>query len=266
MIEEIYISDNEYGDYYEKLDNLRSRIAQDLPIASHMSILDLATGYAYFAREVARLESTVIITGSDISVQGVCKAQKNIEQWGLTDRINLVAVDATRMAFFEKGFDMVVNFAGLEDIHMTRGREGILKTFHEVNRILKADAYFCLVVMPVDEMETEAQKIEVALYSYICNATWLTRQEYITMLRRAGFDLIQEKHYRTGKKLTPEQARSEIKYACDNVPTIYGITTPSFKDIWSTFGKDIDKHGVGHMSKVLLMIAHKCDGRRYGGR
>jgi ubiquinone/menaquinone biosynthesis C-methylase UbiE len=259
VIEEIYISDEEYRDYYVKLDNLRSRIAQDLPLVSHMSILDLATGYAYFAIEVAKLESSVVITGSDISVQGVFKAQKNIEQCGLADRINLVAMDATRMAFLENGFDMVVNFTGLEDIHMTRGKEGVLKTFLEVNRVLKPDAYFCLVVMPVDEMETQAQKIEVALYSYICNATWLTRQEYITMLERAGFDLIQEKQYRTGKKLTSEQACSEIRYACENVPEIYGISTPSFEDIWGKFGKDIDENGVGHMSKVLLMIAHKCD-------
>ena len=79
------------------------------------------------------------------------------------------------------------------------------------------------------------------------------------MLERAGFDLIQEKQYRTGKKLTSEQACSEIRYACENVPKIYGISTPSFEDIWRKFGKDIDENGVGHMSKVHLMIAHKCD-------
>ncbi len=262
MMEEAYILDEEYSSYYEKLDDLRSRIARELPIASHMSILDLGTGYAYFAIEVVKHESSVSITGCDISVQGVYKAQKIIKLRGLGNRINLVAMDVTRTAFLEKAFDMAMNFLGLEDIHMTRGKEGVQKTFLEVNRMLKPDAYFCFVVMPVDEMETEAQRIEVALYSFICNATWLKRQEYVTMLERAGFDLVREKQYRTGKKLTPEQARHEIRYACNTVPKTYGITTPSFQEIWNKFGKDIDKNGVGHMSKVHLMIAHERKRRR----
>lgn len=257
MTEEQYISNEEYKDYYSTLGNLRSLIAQDLPLRPKMHLLDIATGYAYFAVEVAKRMSSVIITGIDISLQDVSKAHKNIRQSCLLNRINIVSMDATCMGFHERAFDMAVNFLGLEDIHMTRRKRGVHNTFLEVNRVLKKDAYFCLVVMPVDEMETKAQKIEVALYSYICRATWLKRQAYIEMLEKAGFILLREERYETGKKLTSEQARYEIRYACDSVPKIYGIVTPSFEDVWNEFGNAIEEHGVGHVSKVLLMITQK---------
>jgi len=257
MMEEKYISNKEYNEYYERLSNLRSIIAHDLPVASNMRIVDIATGYAYFAIEVAEHAPSLSITGIDISLQDVLRAHENIKQSGLLNRMRIVSMDATRMAFHERAFDMAINFIGLEDIHMTRGKRGIQEAFLEVNRVLKPDAYFCFVVMPVDEMETKAQKTEVALYSYICNATWLKRLEYIKMLEKAGFILIREKRYRTGKKLTSEQARHEIRYACDNVPKIYGIVTPSFEDVWNKFGNAIEENGVGQISKVLLMITHK---------
>ncbi len=257
MTEEQYLSNEQYKNYYKRLSNLRSEIAQDLPLRPKMCILDIATGYAYFAVEVAKHVSSVIVTGIDISLQDVSRAHNNIKQSCLLNRISIVSMDATGMGFHERAFDMAINFIGLEDIHMTRGKRGIQETFLEVNRVLKTDAYFCLVVMPVDEMETKAQKIEVALYSYICRATWLKRQEYIKMLEKAGFVLLREKSYKTGKKLTSEQARYEIRYACDNVPKIYGIVTPSFEDVWNEFGSAIEENGVGQVSKVLLMITQK---------
>lgn len=128
-----------------------------------------------------------------------------------------------------------------------------------MNRVLKSDSYFCFVVMPPEEMETGAQKIEVALFSYICDATWLSAKEYEKMLEEAGFRLIKKENYYTGKKLTPEQAKAEIKFACDNAPKIYGVETPPFGKVWKKFGKDIEKHGLGHYSKVVLMIAQKVE-------
>lgn len=111
--------------------------------------------------------------------------------------------------------------------------------------------------MPPEELETEAQRIEVALFSYICDATWLSTRKYEEMLEKAKFRLERKKSYCTGKKLTSEQAKAEIKYACKWVPKIYGIKTPSFEDIWERFGPDIGRHGLGHYSKVVLMLAKK---------
>jgi ubiquinone/menaquinone biosynthesis C-methylase UbiE len=258
MIEE-YVSNPEYQTYYPKLGGLRQRIVKDLPIKPGMSILDVATGEAYFAIEVAKRYSILKVTGIEITQVGIRDSKKNIKKAGLDDRVTVVQMDATQMTFEREFFDMVVNFTGLEDIHMTRGRTGVERTFFEVYRVLKPGSLFCFVGMPTDEMETEAQKIEVALFSYVCNATWLESSEYEDMLRRAGFVPLDRKRYYTAKKLTPEQAKREIWFAVKNDPKIYGITTPSFEDVWAEFGPRIEEHGLGHYSKVVLVIARKRD-------
>ncbi len=259
MIEE-YVTNPEYETYFQKLNGLRPRIAKDLPIKPGMRILDVATGGAFFALEVARRDTTLKVTGVEITQSGIRDSKKNIRREGLGDRVKVVEMDVTGMDFGPEEFDMAVNFAGLEDIHMTRGRVGVEKTFQEVARVLKPNGFFCFVVMPPEEMETEAQRIEVALFSYICDATWLSGAEYERMLENAGFMLNRKETYYTGKKLTPEQAQAEIKYVCKNDPKIYGIATPPFEQIWAKFGRQIEANGLGHYSKVMLMIASKVTG------
>ncbi|NIN01704.1 MAG: methyltransferase domain-containing protein [candidate division Zixibacteria bacterium] len=259
MIEE-YVTNPEYETYFQKLNGLRPRIAKDLPIEPGMRILDVATGGAFFALEVARRDSTLKVTGVEITESGIRDSKKNIRREGLGDRVKVVEMDATGMNFGPEEFDTAVNFAGLEDIHMTRGRVGVEKTFHEVARVLKPNGFFCLVVMPPEEMETEAQRIEVALFSYICDATWLNAAEYERMLENAGFILVRKETYYTGKKLTAEQAQAEIRYVCKNDPKIYGITTPPFEQVWAKFGRQIEANGLGHYSKVVLMVASKVKG------
>jgi ubiquinone/menaquinone biosynthesis C-methylase UbiE len=254
---EQYVTNPEYETYYPKLGGLRSRIAGDLPINPGMRILDVATGEAYFAMEVARLDGTLNVTGIEITQTGIRDSKKNIRRAGLDGRVKVVKMDATKMSFDPEEFDMAVNFTGLEDIHMTRGKAGVGETFRQVARVIKPDSFFCFVVMPPEEMETEAQRIEVALFSYLCNATWLSVAEYERMLEDAGFMLVRKETYYTGKKLTAEQAKSEIKFAVKNDPKIYGIATPSFEEAWAEFGQRIEKHGLGHYSKVVLMIAGK---------
>jgi ubiquinone/menaquinone biosynthesis C-methylase UbiE len=256
MIEE-YVSDPEYRTCYEKLYGLRLRIARDLPLEPNTHVLDLATGSGYFAIEAAKLDGTLRITGIDISQSDIRNARKNTKRQGLNDRVEILDMDATQMRFRPEQFDMAVNFTGLEDIHMTRGRAGVRQTFLEVNRVLKPRSFFWFVVMPPEEMETQAQRIEVDLFSYICGATWLAAREYEEMLREANFRLIEKRSYCTGKKLTSEQAKAEIGFACKTDPEIYGISTPPFEEIWAKFGQDIEKHGMGYYGKVILFIAQK---------
>lgn len=256
---EQYISNREYKTYYQKLNGLRLRIAKDLPLKPGMRILDVATGSGFFAIEVARRDRSLQITGIDISHGDIRNARKNIKKQGLDDCIVILEMDATKMSFPDEKFDMAINFTGLEDIHMTRGRVGVQKTLFEVNRVLKPKSFSCFVVMPPEEMETQAQKIEVALFSYICDATWLMAREYEEMLRKANFRLISKRTYYTGKKLSPEQAKAEIRFACNNAPKIYGINTLSFEEVWARFGQEIEKNGLGHYSKVVLLIAERVD-------
>ncbi len=255
-MDEGYISDEEYEVYFPMLNNVRKKIVEALPLRSSMTVLDLTTGYSYFAIEAARAYPIEIV-GIDIAEDDVSTAERNIAEENLEDCISIRKMDATAMEFSEMSFDAVINFLGLEDIHMTRGREGVFTTFSKVHRVLKPDGYFCFVVMPPEEMETDAQRIEVEIFSYICNATWLKEEEYTQILEDTGFELIKKRSFRTGKKLTPTRAKEEIAFACDNVPKIYGFTTPSFDDVWRRFGERIEKNGMGHYSKIVLMIAKR---------
>jgi ubiquinone/menaquinone biosynthesis C-methylase UbiE len=258
MIER-YMSNSEYETHFGKLLGLRSRIARKLPIKPHMRILDVATGEGFFALEVVRLHGDVKITGIDISQSSIRDARRNVRKQNLRELIEIVEMDATNMWFSEQEFDMAINFTGLEDIHMTRGKSGVQQTFFEVNRVLKPDSLFCFVVMPPDEMETSAQKIEATLFSYICGATWLNSKEYEKMLEKAKFKLCKKRRYYSFVKFTPQQAKNEIKYTIRRVPKIYGINTPTFEEIWSKFGQDIEENGLGCYSKVVLMVARKVE-------
>lgn len=255
---ETYVRREEYPTYYKTLEGLRTKVAAKIPIIPRAHVLDIATGYAYFAVELVKCAEDIRVTGIDISDDSVCKARATVAEHGLHERINIVRMDATSMHFADGMFDMAVNFTGLEDIHMTRGKEGVADVFSEVHRVLKPGAFFCFVAMPIDEMETDAQKLEVALFSYICNATWLTMPEYRALTCQTGFDIIECDRFTTGKKLTAEQTQEEIRFACNQVPRIYGIATPRFDDVWEKFGEAIQEHGCGHLSKTVLFITRKA--------
>ena len=254
---EQYISDGEYRTHFEKLGGLRSRIARDLPFKPSMRMLDVATGEGFFAIEVAKRSSDMTITGIDISQRAIREAIRNVKKENFEDRIEILKMDATTMDFHDGEFDMAINFTGFEEIHLSRGREGVQKTFLEVNRVLKPGSYFCFVVMPSEEMETKAQKIEVALFDYICGAKYLSSKEYEVMATNAKFKLIEKRSYYSGLKFTLQQAKCEIKYVIKNIPKIYGIATPSFNEVWIKFGRDIEENGMGCYSKVVLMVAQK---------
>lgn len=249
---EIDLTNEEYQTYFARLGGLRKSMARELVLKPGMRVLDLATGYGFFAIELMKEHENLDIVGIDVSQTDVIEAENNVRDNCLGDRIRIIKMDATRMTFDDRTFDMVVNFLGLEDIHMTRGRKGVESAFSEACRVLKPGGRFCFLAMPPDRMETMAQRIEVSLFSHICGATWLDSNEYERMLKTAGFELARRAEFRTGKKLSPEQAREEIRFACENIPKIYDIPTPSFDEVWDKYGNDIEEHGLGHYSKVVL--------------
>ena len=256
MIEK-YINEKEYPSCFSRLSGLRTKIAKKLLIKSGMRVLDLGTGYGYFAIEIARLYQNTRIVGIDIAEVDIFNAEKNIRKQNLVKKIQALKMDASKLNFPDESFDLVTNFLGLEDIYMTRGKTGVQKAFFEVQRILKPKGYFCLVVMPPEDMETEAQRIEVALFSYISDATWLSKKEYRAMLKKAGFELVKIESFYTHRKLSPKLASQEIKFACENTAKIYGKKPRPFEDVWRKFGRRISRYGLGHYSKVVLMVAQK---------
>ena len=252
MCEE-FVSDEEYPTYFVKLEGTREKVAQELDYAG--DVLDIATGSAYYAMALAREHPDIHVTAIDID--GLDTARGNVEEAGLSSRVTLREMDATSLLFRDESFDHVVNFLGLEDIHMTRGRVGVKKAFREAHRVLKPGGSFCFVAMPSDEAETMAQRNEIEVFSWICDATWLTRAEYMELISGSGLDFVYSKVFRTGKKLNAEQAREEMRFACENVPAIYGRPARGFDEAWERFGDGVTEHGMGHYSRLELFVTSK---------
>jgi len=251
---EACVSDEEYPTYFIKLEGMRETVAAEL-LDLAGDVLDMATGSAYFAMDLARKHPDIHVTAIDID--GLKTARENVNEGQLSDRITLREMDASNLGFQDESFDHVVNFLGLEDIHMTRGREGVEKAFKEAHRVLRPGGSFCFVAMPSDEAETPAQRNEIEVFSWICDATWLTRAEYMDLISGSGLAFEYSKVFRTGKKLTAEQAKEEMAFACDNVPVIYGRPARGFDEAWERFGDRITEHGMGHYSRLELFVTRK---------
>jgi ubiquinone/menaquinone biosynthesis C-methylase UbiE len=247
---EAFVSDEEYPTYFVKLEGMRERVAAELELSG--DVLDMATGSAYYAMALAREHTDIHVTAIDVA--GLDTARENVDKSGLSGRITLREMDATSLEFGDGSFDHVVNFLGLEDIHMNRGREGVEKAFREAHRVLKPGGSFNFAAMPSDEAETPAQRNEIDVFSWICDATWLTRAEYLSLISGSGLAFEYSKVFRTGKKLTVDQAREEIEFACENVPTIYGRPACGFDEAWDRFGDRITEHGMGHYSRLELFV------------
>jgi ubiquinone/menaquinone biosynthesis C-methylase UbiE len=251
---EVFVSDREYPTYFTTLGGLREKIAESLPF-SQGSVLDVATGSAYFAAAVAKVRPRVKITAIDIGKLDTAKLV--VEKSGAAERVTLVNMDAAKMDFPPNSFDHAVNFLGLEDVHMTRGRKGVEDTFKEVHRVLKPGGTFSFTVMPSDRAETPAQALEVEVFSFICDATWLKEAEYVRIAESRGLVVQSKRVFKTGKKLTLEQARQEIAYAAENVPRLYGRNARSFDDAWNRFSERIRQNGLGHYSRVELFVTRR---------
>ena len=251
---EAFVSDEEYPTYFTKLEGMRETVAAELGDLAG-DVLDMATGSADFAIALARKHPDIHVTAIDIN--DLETARENVNEGKLSDRITLREMDASSLRFQAESFDHVVNFLGLEDIHMTRGREGVEKAFKEAHRVLKPDGSFCFVAMPSDKTETQAQRNEIEVFSWICDATWLTRTEYMDLISGSRLALEYSKMFRTGKKLTVEQAKEEIVFACDNVPAIYRRPARSFDEAWERFGDRITEHGMGHYSRLERFVTRK---------
>lgn len=251
---EIFVSDREYPTYFTTLGGLREKVVESLPF-SQGNILDVATGSGYFAAALAKIRPKTMITAIDIGRFDAAKLV--VDKTGVAGRVTFLNMDATRMDFPANHFDHAVNFLGLEDIHMTRTRKGVEDVFREVHRVIKPGGTFSFTVMPADKAETPAQALEVEVFSYICDATWLKEAEYTRIAESRGFVVQSRKVFKTGKKLTLDQAREEIEFATENVPRLYGRTTRSFDDAWTRYKEKIRSNGMGHYSRVELIVARK---------
>ena len=254
--EETFVSENNYTDYILTLGGLRGRIVGAIPLEPRMRVLDTATGSAPFAIELAKRDPTLKLVAIDVSDRAVKTAERRISEKWLDSSVTAMKMDAAHLDFQPSTFGLVTNFMGLDDIHSTRGAQGVRQSIHEIARVLKPRGYFCFTVIPPEESETAAERLECDVYSYACGLTWLPAIKYQEYLRGAGFTLLKRETFYTGKKLDAAQAMQQISSAIENAK-VHDIEAIPLDEVWKRYRAEIEREGLGHCSRSVLMIARK---------
>jgi len=80
---------------------------------------------------------------------------------------------------------------------------------------------------------------------------------YKELFRRSDIELLEVRTYSTGGKMTPEQARRELRDGLEIAREIYGSDVPAFEEVWERYGPAIERHGYGMYSKITVLIGRK---------
>ncbi len=252
-----YLTDEEYRTYWFSLEGIRASICESLKLKNRMKILDVGTGYALFAMEMAKKLRNGMIVGVDIVDDGLSNARKLVEKAELADKVSIVNTDAVRLSFPDAYFDLAASFLGMRDVYMTRGRRGVKKTVEEMIRVVKPNGRIALCTTPPEDMETEDQRIAARLEGEIFGARSLPKKFYADIFRRKNVVLTQTAAFFTRKKMTAEQTKIEFKDGIKIARAIYGRKVPSFHTVWQKYGQKIEAYGYGMYSKIIVLEGQK---------
>jgi ubiquinone/menaquinone biosynthesis C-methylase UbiE len=252
-----YLTDEEYHIYWLKLEGLRTQISRKLRLRKGMKILDVGTGYAFFAIEVAKKLKRGKIVGIDTVNDGVIKARNLVKKTGVANVVSIAKVDAVKLSFPNDSFDFAVSFLGMRDIYMTRKRKGVKKAVEEMIRVVKPNGTVVLCITPPEDMETQDQKIAVKLEGEIFGAKSLPKKFYFDIFKKNNVAQTETQAYYTRKKMTANQAKTEFKDGIKIARKIYGKRVPTFKIVWNKYGKNIEAYGYGMYSKIVVLKARK---------
>lgn len=172
---------------YDLLDFIYFRDNQNSPrkvtldsIDSHDRILDICTGTATNAIEIAMKKSGAKLVGIDISEEMLAVAKNKLEKEHLSNHVKLVCGDATAMPFEEECFDKVLLSLVLhemdevlagkvikEAVRVLHGDGRILVTEWEPSKVLWRKCLF----FPIHRLEPKSYRhfVKKDLYSYFRN-------------------------------------------------------------------------------------------------
>jgi ubiquinone/menaquinone biosynthesis C-methylase UbiE len=252
-----YLTDEEYRTYWFRLGGLRGKVAEDIEFQNGMKIIDVGTGWGLFALEMARKLSKGEIIGIDIAFEDIRKAKNLAKNAGFHNVISFRRMDAAELLFPDNRFDLATSFLGMRDVHMTKGESGVKKAVEEMIRVVKPEGRITLCVTPPEDMETEDQRLAVKLEGEVFGAKSLSKQFYIDTFKENNATLIGTRAYRTHKKLTARQARTELREGLQIAGKIYDTRFPSFEEVWISYGKSIQTFGYGMYSKIISLVVQK---------
>jgi ubiquinone/menaquinone biosynthesis C-methylase UbiE len=262
-----FMTDQEYEECFVEFWGIRSNIAHTLTeygLKPGISVLDVPAGHGFFSYEVAK-----VIQRGEIHAVGLKNDLESFERFSRSlkteseryylDMITYSVMDAVNLGFPSEIFDFVVNFLGLEDINMTRGKKGVKKSLSEFVRVLTCNGVIQVTVCI--EGDEPDQVIAKEVMDYLgAQAVFYPKEFYVQELETLGVSIVAEKWFHTHKKMTAKQAEEELRFACDEPPKIfsdYNVTTVPFDELWDKFGSRIETHGMAYYSDLCVLIGRK---------
>ncbi len=256
------MTDEEYETIFIEFCSFRQRIASsliDFGLRESNTVLDLAAGHGLLSIAIrdSGYEGKLI----DIGLINDLKSFKRTIEKSNRKYFNIqyIVMNSSNLAFRDNCIDFIVNFLGMEDINMTLGKEGVKMTLKELSRILIKNGILEISIM-VKGKEVSSI-INWKLWKFIgLNSIFYSPRFYINSLKKSGFMLENKIVLKTNKKMTTEQAKEEILFACEEAPTIfekYGIKAKEFKKVWNKFIQKIKKYGLGFYPEIMTLIFKK---------
>ena len=117
----------------------RKKLISKLDSSRPIHVLDVATGTADVAIQVAKKYPKATVTGIDLSNKMIGIGKKKVEKQGLQDRIDLQQGDCESLPFPDSTFDAVVVAFGV------RNFEKLDAGLYQILRVLKKDGQFFIL-------------------------------------------------------------------------------------------------------------------------
>ncbi|MFX1607252.1 MAG: hypothetical protein ACFFDD_15305, partial [Promethearchaeota archaeon] len=90
--------------------------------------------------------------------------------------------------------------------------------------------------------------------------TFFPESYYQEILEGLGLKLLTSVVFQIPKKMTPEQAKEELEFACNEAPKIFAtfdVHAISFQELWEQFSNRIKEHGMAYWSRIRVLVFRK---------
>jgi ubiquinone/menaquinone biosynthesis C-methylase UbiE len=202
---------------WSEIEKVKKNAANDLQISRGSVILDVLVGEGDFSRAVAVSSEETLVVAGEILSSDLKEAKRRIEKQKLKERIGLLRMDVTSMAFSDSSFDYVVNFTGWEDFTAISGEELIDNAFSEMTRVLKANGFLAVTFTPALESEDEISRRDKELQEFMYRSrkrpVFFKEEFFHQQFERHGIKILRRKVFKTPKtRLQPLDSQGYIKW------------------------------------------------------
>ena len=259
-----FMTNEEYERFFFDFEGIRGRIADALTpygLKKAKWILDIPTGHGLLSHEVALLtkENHLIGVGLSNDINTFATTRSLPEFHDTLKRVAYVECDSTTLGLVDDCLDLIVNFLGLEDIHMTRGERGVAETFSECARVLQPGGILQVAVcIEGDEPDEILSKEVIEFIGH--GALFKQKDFYVDQFDRNGIQILEEQWQYSQKKLTAKQAQEELQFTCEQTPRIFRdfeVSCRPFTEVWAKFGERIEEIGLACYSDICMLIGEK---------